>query len=417
MLQRNLPTTISFCAGSDPSSILQICLGLQKLTSKPIPVGLNNLTWTLIKPMQYETDDLDESDMELMAENYIKLNVALEVMHECFEPVKEPRTKRDLVEDVIFNRGSELNRLNFRGFYTVLLERDEELITVAAIRFYGEQVAEVPLVGTRFQYRRHGMCRILMNELEKRLMELSVERLILPVVPSVLNTWITAFGFSQMTKFERLEFLAYTFLDFQGTVMCQKHLRKLPRSKSSVFREQISSPDMNQNHPSPPREHPIVTHHEACSIERGSSKSSEFDGDSSTMSEVFPSKQHEQSEVADQGPFNIKNVDISGGCESQAPPVAKCADDEKVDRHNSDGQFKCYKRKKALDVKPMPQSDYPNVQTGSRIVESSLVFLVIFSCIVEKLYMVVEVELGLSVLENRAVKYIIQMHSRNVYAI
>lgn len=28
-------------------------------------------------------------------------------------------------------------------------------------------MAEVPLVATRFQYRRLGMCRILMDELEK----------------------------------------------------------------------------------------------------------------------------------------------------------------------------------------------------------------------------------------------------------
>lgn len=29
---------------------------------------------------------------------------------------------------------SELNRLNFQGFYTVLLERNEELISVATVR-------------------------------------------------------------------------------------------------------------------------------------------------------------------------------------------------------------------------------------------------------------------------------------------
>ncbi|KAM3739421.1 hypothetical protein ACB098_08G023000 [Castanea mollissima] len=169
-------------------------------------------------------------------ENYSKLNIALDVMHECFEPVKESRTRRDLVEDVIFSRGSELNRLNFRGFYTVLLERNDEIISVATVRIHGEKVAEIPLVGTRFQYRRLGMCRILMNELEKKLMELEVERLILPAVPSVLNAWTTSFLFTKMTDSERLQFLDYTFLDFRDTVMCQKLLTKIPPAEPSPAR-------------------------------------------------------------------------------------------------------------------------------------------------------------------------------------
>uniref|UniRef100_A0A5B7BUP7 PHD finger transcription factor n=1 Tax=Davidia involucrata TaxID=16924 RepID=A0A5B7BUP7_DAVIN len=312
----------------------QIFLGLRRLLGKPVPVGKDNLTWTLLKYVH------DASDNEASAENYSKLNVALGVMHECFEPVKESRTRRDLVEDVIFSRWSELNRLNFRGFYTVLLERNDELITVATVRIYGKKVAEVPLVGTRFQYRRLGMCRILMNELEKKLMELGVERLVLPAVPSVLNTWTTSFGFSKMTESERLNFLDYTFLDFQGTIMCQKLLMKIPSTESNILRgsQRKFHDDIN------------------------GSNNIDLDGNSA-VSEVFQADQIE--EIVDQGAAYIAGGD---GSNSMSPLVVvenqwTCLEcipyqseisldcsvedvDHKEGENTGNGLFKCYKRRR-----------------------------------------------------------------------
>jgi N-acetylglutamate synthase-like GNAT family acetyltransferase len=203
-----------------------IFLGLRKLLGKPIPVGRDNLTWTLLK----STDDA--LDIEASKEKCNKLKAAISVMHECFEPVKDPQTNSDLVEDVILGRGSELNRSNFRGFYTVLLERKNKIICVATLRIYGEKVAELPLVCTKFKYRKRGMCRILMDEIEKQLMALGVERLILAAAPAVLNTWTNSFGFEKMTNSERLQLLDYAFLDFQDTIMCQKLLRKNPAAES-----------------------------------------------------------------------------------------------------------------------------------------------------------------------------------------
>ncbi|KAG8642427.1 uncharacterized protein LOC110627951 isoform X2 [Manihot esculenta] len=110
-----------------------IFFGLRELLGKPIPVGSNNLTWTLLKFTQSDSQKLNCHDIEALTEIYSKLSVALDVMHECFEPVEEPLTKRDILRDVIFSKESKLNRLNFRGFYTVLLQKDDEFITVATV--------------------------------------------------------------------------------------------------------------------------------------------------------------------------------------------------------------------------------------------------------------------------------------------
>lgn len=58
----------------------------------------------------------------------------------------------------------------------------------------------------------------------QKLKELGVGKLILPAVLSALNTWTHSFKFTRMTATERLKYLNYTFLDFQDTIMCQKHL-------------------------------------------------------------------------------------------------------------------------------------------------------------------------------------------------
>ncbi|XP_040991893.1 uncharacterized protein LOC121238885 isoform X1 [Juglans microcarpa x Juglans regia] len=306
----------------------QIFLGLQETLGKPSPVGEGTLSWTLLKPMTP-----DSHDVEALSENYSKLSVALGVLHECFEPIKEPRTCTDLVEDVIFSRGSELNRLNFRGFYTVLLERNDEMIAVATVRIYGGKVAEIPLVGTRLRYRRRGMCRILMNELEKKLMELEVERLFLPATPSVLNTWTTSFGFTKMTSLDRFLFLDYTFLDFPDTVMCQKLLRKNPPIDSK---------------PSRGTQHDLV-----C----GTRDDTDLDV-SSAVSEVYQSEQVDESTFIKQGLVttagtkgggSISPVDmVDQQClsETSRECLVEAANFDKTVRKKSDSDLKFYKRRR-----------------------------------------------------------------------
>ncbi|KAF3566159.1 hypothetical protein DY000_02017828 [Brassica cretica] len=225
-LQDSLNTFLAekwFC-GKDCEEIF---VNLRELIGKPREVCLKkNLTWRLVQSLEQDTFGTDASKIEAVAETHCKLSVALDVMHELFEPVKRRHSGGDLAEDIIFSRWSKYKRLNFSGFYTVLLERNDELIIVATVRILGKKVAEMPFIGTRFQHRQHGMCRIFMDELEKVLIDLGVERLVLPAVRCILDTWINSFGFSKVTIPEKKNFLQFTFLEFGRTILCQKILIK-----------------------------------------------------------------------------------------------------------------------------------------------------------------------------------------------
>jgi predicted GNAT family acetyltransferase len=52
-----------------------------------------------------------------------------------------------------------------------------ELVSVATIRIYGPKVAEVVFVETKEQHRKQGLCRLLMDELEKQLRALELRAL------------------------------------------------------------------------------------------------------------------------------------------------------------------------------------------------------------------------------------------------
>ncbi|KAM0051499.1 putative histone acetyltransferase chromatin regulator PHD family [Helianthus debilis subsp. tardiflorus] len=186
-----------------------------KSFSKTVMLAADRLSWKLLK--------LDDNNKHEFAKTSSKLNVALDVMHECFQPVKHRWSDNDLIEDLIFSRSSK--RSNFKGFFTAVLERGDEMIMVATLRVHGCKVAEIPLVATRFRYRRLGMCRVLIDEIERKMKDLGVERVVLPAVPEMVSTWTESFGFKVMTELERVNLVEYKLVDFPGTILCHKILK------------------------------------------------------------------------------------------------------------------------------------------------------------------------------------------------
>ena len=108
---------------------------------------------------------------------------------------------------------------------------------MAAVRVVEKDVAEIPLVATLSDYRRRGMCRVLMDELEKQMYRRGVCILVLPAAADVMTTWTQRFGFSVMEKWERLELVKHGMLHFAATVMCHKSLMERGHSGESNLTE------------------------------------------------------------------------------------------------------------------------------------------------------------------------------------
>ncbi|CAM6045249.1 unnamed protein product [Sphagnum compactum] len=214
------PTGSWFCG----HSCEKIFRDLRRLvgTSNPLEDGYS---WTLLRSQ--EDLELSAMDKEVIAEQKIKLAIAFSVMQECFKPMIDPHTKVDIVAHVLYNRGSEVSRLNYCGFYTLILEKGDELISVATVRVHGAHLAEMPLIGTRFQYRRQGMCRRLMNALEQMLQMMGVQTLVLPAVPEMKEYWSGAFGFQPMEDALKRMLIELNLLVFPGTSILQKPLARL----------------------------------------------------------------------------------------------------------------------------------------------------------------------------------------------
>eukprot|EP00798_Chlamydomonas_sp_ICE-L_P014358 gene14358-20355_t len=146
------------------------------------------------------------------------------ILGESFDPIIDV-SGQDLLPKMV--EAGVLGDWHFEGMFTILLKHRGRPTCAGILRVFGPYLVELPLIATKFDARRQGHCRVLMDAIESQLISWKLPTLALPAAASAMPTWINGFGFKHADMNELQSVLSEVrLLVFPGTQVLYKSLFK-----------------------------------------------------------------------------------------------------------------------------------------------------------------------------------------------
>ncbi|PSR86543.1 Increased DNA methylation like [Actinidia chinensis var. chinensis] len=152
------------------------------------------------------------------------LSTAVDIFHDRFDPIADSNNGRvDLIPSMVL--GKSVRDQEFGGMYCVILSVNSKIVSAGIIRFFGEKVAELPLVATSTDCQGQGYFQVLFSCIENLLGFLKLRNLVLPAADEAESLWTNKFGFKKIPEDELMKYRKdYPIMVFQGTSMLHKSL-------------------------------------------------------------------------------------------------------------------------------------------------------------------------------------------------
>ncbi|RDX93310.1 Increased DNA methylation 1, partial [Mucuna pruriens] len=128
---------------------------------------------------------------------------AVSMFHECFDPIVDPAAARDLIPAMVYG---------------------SSVVSAGMLRIFGRDIAELPLVATRYKNRGKGYFQTLFSCIERLLAFLNVKNLVLPAAEEAESIWTEKFGFSKVKPDQLTNYRmnCHQIMAFKGTIMLHK---------------------------------------------------------------------------------------------------------------------------------------------------------------------------------------------------